>query len=205
MGRCIRAQRRGALGSCFNAATTHKKGSSQLRKLDYSERNGYVTGLITQITHDPGRGAPVMKVKFRNPYKNQRDESILVAPEGVYSGQFIYAGSKAKAAVGNVLPLGKMTEGELRGAGGCSFTVLGWGVWGCPWPTLLQPRLLSFAGFSNHSLERAALPHHTPFSLTRQHHPPPLPPTLLPQVRLCATWSASLATAGRSPSALAST
>lgn len=140
MGRCIRAQRRGALGSCFNAATTHKKGSSQLRKLDYSERNGYVTGLITQITHDPGRGAPVMKVKFRNPYKNQRDESILVAPEGVYSGQFIYAGSKAKAAVGNVLPLGKMTEGELRGAG--MFLCCAWlGCVGVPlaYPTTALP------------------------------------------------------------------
>ena len=118
MGRVIRAQRRGALGSCFNANTTHKKGSSQLRQLDYAERNGYLKGLITQITHDPGRGAPVMRVKFRDPYKNQKDEATLVAPEGVYAGQFIFTGAKAKTAVGNIMPVGKMTEGALRAAGG---------------------------------------------------------------------------------------
>ena len=53
-----------------------------------------------------------MKVKFRNPYKNKKDESVMVAPEGVYSGQLIYAGAKSKPAVGNILPLGKMVEGE---------------------------------------------------------------------------------------------
>jgi len=169
MGRCIRAQRRGALGSCFNAATTHKKGSSQLRKLDYSERNGYVTGLITQITHDPGRGAPVMKVKFRNPYKNQKDESVLVAPEGVYSGQFIYAGAKAKPAVGNVLPLGKMAEGE------CGVVmVYAWmdGVSATPAGRALEWPPLSF---------RDTLPHtplkksHLFFPPLPYHLPPPPP------------------------------
>ena len=118
MGRVIRAQRRGALGSCFNANTTHKKGSSQLRQLDYAERNGYMKGLITQITHDPGRGAPVMRVKFRDPYKNQKDEATVVAPEGVYSGQFIFAGAKAKMAVGNIMPVGKMPEGAFGGRAG---------------------------------------------------------------------------------------
>ena len=116
MGRVIRAQRRGALGSCFNAATTHKKGAAQLRKLDYAEKNGYVKGVITQITHDPGRGAPLMRVKFRNPYRNQAAYETMVAPEGVYGGQFIFSGLKSKMAVGNILPVGQMVEGAFEAA-----------------------------------------------------------------------------------------
>ena len=106
MGRVIRAQRRGALGSCFNAATTHKKGVAKLRKFDYAEKNGFVKGVITQIAHDPGRGAPVMKVKFRDPYRNKAVFETMVAPEGVYGGQFIFSGLKSKMAVGNILPVG---------------------------------------------------------------------------------------------------
>jgi hypothetical protein len=78
---------------------------------DYAERNGYVKGVVTQIAHDPGRGAPVMMVKFRDPYRNQKDAHVFVAPEGVYSGQFIYSGAKAEVAVGNILPVGQLLEG----------------------------------------------------------------------------------------------
>lgn len=92
---------------------THKKGAAKLRKLDYAERNGYLKGVVEDIAHDPGRGAPLMKVKFRNPYRNQKDEEIIVAPEGVYTGQFIYAGKKAQLAVGNILPVGETPEGTI--------------------------------------------------------------------------------------------
>lgn len=55
----------------------------------------------------------MVKVKFRNPYHNRKDEELMVAPEGVYTGQFVYAGKKAQVAVGNVLPLGAMPEGTI--------------------------------------------------------------------------------------------
>jgi large subunit ribosomal protein L8e len=58
-----------------------------------------------------------MRVKFRDPYRNQKDEATVVAPEGVYGGQFIFAGTKAKMAVGNIMPVGKMPEGACRGQG----------------------------------------------------------------------------------------
>lgn len=83
-------------------------------KLDYAERHGYVKGVISEIQHDPGRGAPIMRVKFRDPYQNRKDEHVIVAPEGVYSGQFIYAGAKAELAVGNILPVGELPEGEQQ-------------------------------------------------------------------------------------------
>lgn len=43
MGRVIRAQRKGA-GSVFKSHNTHRKGAAKLRKLDATERNGYIKG-----------------------------------------------------------------------------------------------------------------------------------------------------------------
>ncbi|KAI9497332.1 hypothetical protein BDB00DRAFT_868376, partial [Zychaea mexicana] len=54
MGRVIRAQRKGA-GSVFKAHTVGRKGAAQFRVQDYSERHGYIRGLVKEIVHDPGR------------------------------------------------------------------------------------------------------------------------------------------------------
>ena len=68
MGRVIRAQRKGA-GSVFKSHTKHRKGAPRLRPVDYSERNGYIKGVVKDIIHDPGRGAPLAVVHFRDPYR----------------------------------------------------------------------------------------------------------------------------------------
>jgi len=112
MGRVIRAQRKGR-GSIFSANTVGRKGSPKLRPVDCMERKGYVKGLIKDIIHDPGRGAPLAVVHFRHPYKYKTDEQLFVAAEGSFTGQFIYCGKKAKLAVGNVLPLSVMPEGTV--------------------------------------------------------------------------------------------
>ena len=44
--------------------------------------------------HDPGRGAPLAKVVFRDPYKFKHRTEYFVAVEGLFTGQFIYAGAK---------------------------------------------------------------------------------------------------------------
>ena len=62
MGRVIRAQRKGA-GSVFKAHTVGRKGAAQFRVQDYAERHGYIRGLVKEIVHDPGRGAPLAKVR----------------------------------------------------------------------------------------------------------------------------------------------
>jgi len=111
MGKIIRAQRRGAPGSVFGSHTFHRKGAAKYRALDFSEREGYVKGTIREIIHDPGRGAPVARVVFRNPYKYKQDKELFICTEGMYTGQFIYCGVKAKLTVGNVLPLGLLPEG----------------------------------------------------------------------------------------------
>lgn len=45
MGRVIRSQRKGA-GSVFKSHNKHRKGAPKLRALDYSERHGYIKGVV---------------------------------------------------------------------------------------------------------------------------------------------------------------
>ncbi|CAN6616634.1 large ribosomal subunit protein uL2B [Trichomonascus vanleenenianus] len=112
MGRVIRNQRKGA-GSIFKSHTRLRKGAAQLRTLDYAERHGYIRGVVKQIIHEPGRGAPLAKVVFRDPYRYKQREETFIANEGLYTGQFIYAGKKASLNIGNVLPVGAVPEGTI--------------------------------------------------------------------------------------------
>jgi len=112
MGRVIRAQRKGH-GSVFTSHTTGRQGAAKLRPLDYAEKHGYIKGVVREIVHDKGRGAPLAWVEFRHPYKFKTVRSLFVASEGMYTGQFVYCGKKAQLAVGNVLPMSAMPEGTI--------------------------------------------------------------------------------------------
>ncbi|KAI8592014.1 60S ribosomal protein L2A [Geranomyces variabilis] len=112
MGRVIRAQRKGA-GGIFKSHTKHRKGAAKLRSNDFAERHGYIRGIVKEIIHDPGRGAPLARVVFRDPYRYKQREETFIATEGMFTGQFIYCGKKAALTVGNVLPLGSMPEGTV--------------------------------------------------------------------------------------------
>jgi large subunit ribosomal protein L8e len=138
MGRVIRGSRKGK-SLIFTAKTRLRKGAVKLRAVDYAEREGYMKGLVKKIMHDNGRGAPCCEVVFHDPYRFKLQKEMWVAVEGLHTGQFVYAGSKAQLAIGNVMPLGKMPEGTVismvedkasdRGriarAGGCSCMVIG--------------------------------------------------------------------------------
>jgi large subunit ribosomal protein L8e len=112
MGRVLRAQRKGA-GGVFKSHNKHRKGAAKFRVNDYSERHGYVKGVVKEIIHDPGRGAPLARVQFRHPYRYGLITENFIAVEGLYSGQFIYCGKKAQLKIGNVLPLGSLPEGTV--------------------------------------------------------------------------------------------
>jgi len=112
MGRVIRAQRKGP-GGIFKSHTRLRKGAAKLRNLDFAERNGYVRGVVKEIIHDPGRGAPLARVQFRDPYRYKMRSETFIATEGMHTGQFIFAGKKAVLSVGNVLPLSVMPEGTI--------------------------------------------------------------------------------------------
>lgn len=93
--------------------TKHRKGAAKLRNHDFVERHGYIKGLVREVLHDPGRGAPLARIAFRDPYKFKLRKELMVAVEGVYTGQFIYCGEKAHLSVGNCLPLRKCPEGTV--------------------------------------------------------------------------------------------
>merc|ERR1712225_192720 len=71
MGRVIRNQRKGR-GSIFTANTRLNKNPAQFRQLDYAEAHGYIRGVVKEIIHDPGRGAPLARVVFRAPYQTSK-------------------------------------------------------------------------------------------------------------------------------------
>merc|ERR1712151_225448 len=107
MGRQIRGQRKGR-GSIFTSHNKHRKGPCSLRPLDFAERNGYIRGVVRELIHDPGRGAPLVRVQFNSPYKFKKVTQQWTATEGTYTGQFIYCGKRAQLIPGNVLPLASM-------------------------------------------------------------------------------------------------
>lgn len=56
----------------------------------------YFNCFIKDIIHDPGRGAPLAKVAFRDPYRFKKRTELFIAAEGIHTGQFIYCGKKGK-------------------------------------------------------------------------------------------------------------
>ena len=91
------AQRKGR-GGIFTAHTRLRKGSAKLRNLDFAEKNGFIKGVVKEIVHDSGRGAPLAKVHFHNPRKYKLDKELMIASEGMYTGMFVYAGKKGKTS-----------------------------------------------------------------------------------------------------------
>lgn len=53
------------------------------------------------------------QVTFRNPIRYGLKKELFIAPEGLYSGQAVYAGKKATLSIGNIKPVGEMPEGAI--------------------------------------------------------------------------------------------
>lgn len=111
MGRVIRSQRK--CGGIFRSHTKHNKAPAKLRVYDFAERNGYIRGLVKDIVHDAGRGAPLARVVFRDPYRYKLRTETFIAPEGLHTGQFVYCGKRANLSIGNVLPIISCPEGTI--------------------------------------------------------------------------------------------
>ncbi len=105
MGRRIRGQRKGA-GGIFKSINKNRKGPAALRSVDFAERHGYIKGIVKDIIHDPGRGAPLAIVHFRDPYRYKIRKETIVAAEGLHTGQFIYCGKKGSFLLSRPLHLG---------------------------------------------------------------------------------------------------
>jgi large subunit ribosomal protein L8e len=110
MGKVIRPQRKGK-GSVFRGHTRLRIGKVAHHQLDFAEREGYIKGVVKEILHDSGRGAPVAKMHFKDAYQFKKRTVLIPACEGMYSGQYVYNGKKAALAIGNVRPIGELPEG----------------------------------------------------------------------------------------------
>ena len=110
MGRRIRVQRRGRGTSTFRASTHKRVAAAQYPRAVAPKAcfEALVSGIVEDLVHDPGRGAPLAFVRFEN-----GECCYLVAAEGAFRGQQIGLGGRATVEVGNVLPLGKVPEGTL--------------------------------------------------------------------------------------------
>jgi large subunit ribosomal protein L2 len=122
MGKRILVQRKGRGTSQFRANSHKRKGAArypQLQDDDY-KRKVIKELYVEELLHDPGRGAPLMRVR------DQKGKyHLLLAPESIQVGQTIYSGPKAPIDIGTIMPLKYIPEGiavhniELRpGDGG---------------------------------------------------------------------------------------
>eukprot|EP00606_Chrysophyceae_sp_TOSAG23-5_P001343 GSChrysophyteH2.ASY1.ANO1.568.1 assembled CDS len=91
MGKVIRPQRKGK-GSVFTAHTRLRIGQGVAHHhLTFAEREGYIKGVVKDIMHESGRGAPVAKVQYKDAYH--------------------YRKKNAGLAIGNVRPISELPEG----------------------------------------------------------------------------------------------
>lgn len=63
MGTPLKVQRRGKGSSTYRAPSHRYKGQVRHRKFDDAEKNGDIRGKIIDIIHDPGRSAPIARVR----------------------------------------------------------------------------------------------------------------------------------------------
>ncbi|MBS7246773.1 MAG: 50S ribosomal protein L2 [Candidatus Jordarchaeales archaeon] len=103
MGKRILVQRRGRGTPTFRAPTHKRIGEVKYR---LTSGDVVVRGKIVALLHEPGRGAPVAKVKFEDGL-----EQVMLPPEGIAVGQEVEVGAGASLKAGNVLPLGRIPEG----------------------------------------------------------------------------------------------
>jgi large subunit ribosomal protein L2 len=106
MGKSLIQQRRGKGTSTFRAPSHRYRGAVKYVPLNLTKEQTLV-GEVVEILHDPGRTAPVARVKFTNGM-----EKLIIAPEGLLVGEEIAAGPNAPIKMGNSLPLAMIPEGS---------------------------------------------------------------------------------------------
>jgi large subunit ribosomal protein L2 len=102
MGKRILTRKRGKGRQFTSPSHRHKGGPGGVRYPKMDEDSG----AITDILHDPGRTAPLLRVEFA-----RAGERLLIAPEGAQVGQTVQIGNSAPVLAGNILPLIKIPIG----------------------------------------------------------------------------------------------
>ncbi len=103
MGHRIISQNRGRGTPTYRAPSHRYKAELVHPKTDPGET---VRGKVVEIIHDPARSAPVARVAFEN-----REERLILIPEGIGVGEEIACGISAEVKPGNTLYLSEIPEG----------------------------------------------------------------------------------------------
>ncbi len=102
MGKRLIQQRRGRTKGRFNAPSHRFRG-----KIKYSRDKNKHVGIVEDIIHDPGHTAPLASIRLDNNKK-----ILTLAPEGIGVGDKVkFTNNRREVKVGNVLPIGKISEG----------------------------------------------------------------------------------------------
>lgn len=103
MAKRIISQNRGRGGPTYRAPSHKYKAALKHPRVD---EESVLNGTVIDITHDPARSAPIVKVAFEN-----GEEQLILAPEGIAVGEKIACGVSAEVKPGNILPLAEIPEG----------------------------------------------------------------------------------------------
>jgi large subunit ribosomal protein L2 len=108
MGKKIRAQRKGRGSPTFKASTHKRVAESSYPNMKEAEEPKLLKGTVEDLVHDPGRGAPLAKIRLVN-----GKTFFSVAVESLAIGQEVFIGSDAPINIGNILPLGNIPAGTI--------------------------------------------------------------------------------------------
>ena len=106
MGKRILVQRRGRGSPTFRSPGHKRRGKASLPRTPTEA--GVTEVKVVDLLHDPGRGAPLARVRFE-------DGTTHLTPvaEGVYVGQMLEVGDTAQPKTGNILSLENIPDGTL--------------------------------------------------------------------------------------------
>src|SRR3989338_1933504 len=107
MGKPIISQKRGKGGPTYTAPSHRYKGKISHRIYDEKEKTETVKGQIIDLLLCPGHGAPLAVVKYED-----KELTLIPAPERIKVSDFVMSGSGAQVQVGNTLPLRNIPEGQ---------------------------------------------------------------------------------------------
>ena len=102
MGKRIRIQRRGKGTPTYRAKSFRRLGAVELPPTP----EGVLMATVTDILHDPGRSAPVARIRYAD-----GQERLVLAHQGIKVGDRMACGISAPVEPGNTLVLAEVPEG----------------------------------------------------------------------------------------------
>nr|AJS13025.1 large subunit ribosomal protein L2 [uncultured archaeon] len=105
MGKNLIQQRRGKGTTAFRVPSFRYEGKVKHISLGKDFEQGVTQGFIKDIIHCQGHSAPLVRVVFG------KQETLMIAPEGVHVGYPVFAGRGAAPNTGNTLALSEIPDG----------------------------------------------------------------------------------------------